>query len=211
MSAWIDFETRLIARPKAAIVLRKELAKPKYIVKPIAIGTNTDSYQPVEKSFGITRSCLQVLSACQHPVAIVTRGALVERDIDILAPMAARGLTRVGISITTLDRDLARKMEPRAPAPFRLLEMIRQLADGGIPVRIMASPLILGLTDHKLEAILAAGKKVGACSASWIALRLPREVSNLFQDWLAAHQPNKLARVLGHLRSMHGGALYRSD
>ena len=211
LSAGIDFETRLIARPKAAMVLRQELANSKYVVKPIAIGTNTDPYQPIEKKYEITRSCLQVLSECQHPVAIVTRGALVERDIDILAPMAARGLTRVGISITTLDRDLARKMEPRAPTPFRRLEMIRQLADAGIPVRVMASPLIPGLTDHELEAILAAGKKAGACSASWIALRLPREVSNLFQDWLATHQPNKSARVLGHLRSMHGGALYRSD
>lgn len=211
LSAGIDFETRLIARPQAAMVLRQELANPKYVVKPIAIGTNTDPYQPVEKKYEITRSCLQVLADCQHPVAIITRGALVERDIDILAPMAARGLTRVGISITTLDRDLARKMEPRAPSPSRRLEMIRQLADAGIPVRVMASPLIPGLTDHELEAILAASKKAGACSASWIALRLPREVSDLIQDWLATHQPNKSARVLSHLRSMHGGALYRSD
>ena len=136
---------------------------------------------------------------------------LVERDIDILAPIAERGLIRVGISVTTLDRDLARKMEPRAPSPSCRLEIIRRLSDAGIPVRVMASPLIPGLTDHELETILDAGRKAGACSASWIALRLPREVSDLFQDWLATHQPNKSSRVLGHLRTMHNGALYRSD
>ena len=210
-SAGIDFETRLIARPSAAMVLQQELANPKYVVKPIAIGTNTDPYQPVEKKYEITRSCLQILAECQHPVAIVTRGVLVERDIDILAPMAECGLTRVGISVTTLDHDLARKMEPRAPSPSRRLEIIRRLSDAGIPVRVMASPLIPGLTDHELEAILAAGQKAGACSASWIILRLPREVSELFQDFLTAHYPNKFSRVLGHLRAMHGGALYCSD
>ena len=136
---------------------------------------------------------------------------LVERDIDILAPMAKRGLTRVGISVTTLDPALARKMEPRAPSPSRRLEIIRRLADAGIPVRVMASPLIPGLTDHELEAILDAGRKAGACSASWIILRLPREVSELFQDFLAAHHPNKSSRVLGHLRAMHDGELYRAD
>ena len=211
LSAGIDFETRLIARPQAAKVLRQELANPKYAVKPVAIGTNTDPYQPIEKKYEITRSCLQVLSDCQHPVAIVTRGVLVERDIDILAPMAKRGLTRVGISVTTLDPELARKMEPRAPSPSRRLEIIRRLADAGIPVRVMASPLIPGLTDHELEAILDAGRKAGACSASWIILRLPREVSELFQDFLAAHHPNKSSRVLGHLRAMHDGELYRAD
>ena len=154
---------------------------------------------------------MKVLAGCNHPVAIITRGALVERDIDILEPMAARGLTRVGISITTLDPDLSRKMEPRAPSPNRRLEIIRRLSSAGIPVRVMASPMIPGLTDHELEAILKAAKKAGANSASWIVLRLPREVSELFQDWLATHHPNKSGRVLGHVRAMHNGALYRSD
>ncbi|MCG6557122.1 PA0069 family radical SAM protein [Ruegeria sp. 1NDH52C] len=208
LSPGLDFETRLVARPNAAEVLRAELSARRYKVAPIAIGTNTDPYQPLEKTHAITRGCLQVLDAFNHPVAIVTRGALIERDLDILAPMAARGLVRVGISLTTLDAGLARRMEPRAPSPARRLAMIRALSGAGVPVRVMTSPLIPGLTDHELEALLAAGAEAGADTASWIMLRLPREVSPLWQEWLAEHAPARAAKVMARLREMHGGRDY---
>jgi DNA repair photolyase len=211
LSAGLDFETRLIARKGAAVLLEKELCHPKYKVETIALGTNTDPYQPIEKKYEITRSCLKVFKKLKHPVAIVTRGSLVERDIDILSDLARDDLTRVGISVTTLNADLARKLEPRAPSPKRRLLMIKRLSEAGIPVRVMASPLIPGLSDHEMEAILAAGKDAGAESASWIMLRLPREVSDLFQDWLDRHAPDRKNRVLGHLRDMHNGALYSSE
>ena len=208
LSPGLDFETRLIARPAAPEVLRRELAARGYRAAPIAIGTNTDPYQPVERDLGITRGCLEVLSDFNHPVAIVTKGALVERDLDILAPMAARGLVRVGISVTTLDAELARRMEPRAPSPARRLQVIRRLAGAGVPVRVMTSPVVPGLTDHEIEALLAAGRAAGAEAASWIMLRLPREVSGLWQEWLAEHYPDRAAKVMARLREMHGGRDY---
>ena len=208
LSPGLDFETRLIARPNAAEVLRHELSSPRYKVATLAIGTNTDPYQPCERDLKLTRDCLQVLSEFAHPVAIVTKGALVERDIDILAPMAAQGLVRVGISVTTLDPDLSRRMEPRAPSPARRLAAIRRLRDAGIPVRIMCSPLVPGLTDHALEVMLAAGAEAGADAASWIMLRLPREVSTLWQEWLAEHAPLRAEKVMNRLREMHGGRDY---
>ena len=208
LSPGLDFETRLVARPNAAELLRKELSKPRYKVQPMAIGTNTDPYQPVEKARGITRDCLEVLAEFRHPVAIVTKGTLIERDIDILAPMAQQGLVRVGISVTTLDPELSRRMEPRVPAPARRLATIRRLSEAGIPVRVMTSPLVPGLTDHELEALLAAGAEAGADAASWIMLRLPREVSELWQEWLAEHEPGRAARVMARLREMHGGRDY---
>ncbi|MEL6466304.1 MAG: PA0069 family radical SAM protein [Pseudomonadota bacterium] len=208
LSPGLDFETRLVARLDAPEVLRAELARRSYKVAPLAIGTNTDPYQPIDRDYGVMRGCLKVLEACNHPVAIVTKGALIERDIDILARMARRGLVRVGISVTTLDASLARKMEPRAPRPDRRVATIRRLADAGIPVRIMASPMVPTLTDPELEAILEAGKGAGARSASWIMLRLPREVSPLWQEWLAQHYPNRAQRIMSHLRDMHGGQDY---
>lgn len=208
LSPGLDFETRLVARPNAAEVLRAELSARRYKVAPIAIGTNTDPYQPIEKTHRITRACLAVLAEFNHPVAIVTKGALIERDLDILGPMAARGLVRVGISLTTLDADLSRRMEPRAPAPNRRLAMIRALTGVGVPVRLMTSPLVPGLTDHEMEALLAAGVEAGADTASWIMLRLPREVSQLWQEWLADHRPNQAAKVMARLREMHGGRDY---
>jgi len=174
LSPGLDFETRLIARPNAPERLRHELSAPAYAVAPMAIGTNTDPYQPIERDHKITRACLEVLRETQHPVAIVTKGALIERDIDILADMAAHGLARVGVSVTTLDPDLCRKMEPRAPSPARRLKMIERLSDVGIEVRVMASPMVPALTDPELEAILQAGADAGARHASWIMLRLPR-------------------------------------
>lgn len=208
LSPGLDFETQLVARPQAADVLRRELGARRYNVATIAIGTNTDPYQPIERDHEITRDCLGVLAAHKHPVAIVTKGTLIERDIDILAPMAALGLARVGVSLTTLDAGLSRRMEPRAPAPQRRLQMIRRLTDAGIPVRVMTSPLVPGLTDHELEALLEAGQAAGADAASWIMLRLPREVSQLWQDWLVEHEPGRAGRVMARLREMHGGRDY---
>jgi len=204
----LDFETQLIARPEAPDVLARELRSKRYQVAPIAIGTNTDPYQPIEKTHGIMRECLEVLSAFNHPVAIVTKGSLIERDIDILGDMAGRGLAAVGISVTTLDAKLSRLMEPRAPAPQRRLQVIRKLSEAGIPVRIMASPMIPALTDPELEAILTGGRDAGARHASWIMLRLPQEVSPLVQDWLATHYPDRAERIMARLRDMHGGKEY---
>ena len=210
LSPGLDFETKLVARPNAAEVLQAELAKPGYRVAPIAIGTNTDPYQPVEKTRKIMRACLEVLSEAGHPTAIVTKGSLIERDLDILAPMARRGLVRVGISVTTLDTDLCRLMEPRAPTPQRRLTMIKRVSAAGVPVRIMASPMVPALTDPELEAILEAGSAAGARTASWIMLRLPREVAPLVEEWLRTHLPDRADRILSRLREMHGGALYNA-
>lgn len=208
LSPGLDFETKLIARPNAADQLRKELSNPRYVPKMLAIGTNTDPYQPIEKKRRIMRDVLQVLSDFNHPVGIVTKGTLIERDADILAPMAAKGLARVGISITTLDPKISRAMEPRVPMPAARLRTIRKLTEAGIPVRVMVSPVIPALTDHEVEAILHAAKDAGAVAASSIMLRLPREVATLFRDWLAEHYPDRAARVMGRVRELHGGKDY---
>jgi DNA repair photolyase len=211
LSPGLDFETRLVARPDIARVLDAELRRPAYRPGVIAIGTNTDPYQPVERERRIVRGLLEVLHAFRHPVAIATKGALVERDADILGEMGQAGLARVGISVTTLDPDLARRMEPRCPGPARRLRMIERLATAGCPVRVMASPLVPGLTDHELEAILTAARDAGAVAASVIPLRLPREVSRLWQDWLAEHYPERQGRVMSKLREMHGGRDYDAE
>jgi len=208
LSPGLDFETRLIARPTAPEVLEKELASKTYRPAPIAIGTNTDPYQPIERDLGLMREILAVLQAHRHPVAIVTKGALIERDVDILSNMAEQSLAKVGVSVTTLDDTLSGRMEPRAPRPKRRLAAIRRLAEAGVPVRIMCSPMIPALNDHEMEAILTAGHDAGASAASYIALRLPLEVSPLFQDWLAENYPDRAARIMGHVRTMHGGRDY---
>ncbi len=208
LSPGLDFETRLVAKENAPEVLAREMSARSYRVAPLAIGTNTDPYQPVEKTQEIMRRCLEVLREFRHPVAIVTKGALIERDIDILAPMARDGLVRVGVSVTTLDNDVARRMEPRVPRPARRLAVIRRLSEAGIPVRLMVSPVVPGLTDHEIEAILEAGRDAGADAASWIMLRLPREVSPLVQEWLQAHEPGRAGKVMARLREMHGGKEY---
>lgn len=208
LSPGLDFETRLTAKPDAPKVLVAELAKRRYRVATMAIGTNTDPYQPIEKEHGIMRACLEVLSACRHPVAITTKGTLIERDIDILSEMAEQGLVRVGISVTTLDPVLSRLMEPRAPSPEHRIRTITRLSEAGIPVRVMASPMIPALTDPELEEILSRGRDAGATHASWIMLRLPREVSPLVQEWLGVHFPDRAVRIMNHLREMHGGRDY---
>lgn len=211
LSPGLDFETRLIARPGIAAVLDAELRKAAYRPQPIAIGTNTDPYQPVERDHGLMREILQVLTAFRHPVWITTRGTTIERDIDLIAPLAAQGLAAVSISVTTLDDDLARKMEPRAPAPKRRLQMIRRLAEAGIPLRIQVSPLIPALTDHELEAVMEAGRDAGATYANSIPLRLPLEVATLFREWIAATFPDRAARIMGRVRELHGGRDYDPD
>ncbi|MDR0809140.1 MAG: PA0069 family radical SAM protein [Gemmobacter sp.] len=208
LSPGLDFETLLIARPGIGRVLEQEIGRKSYSVAPIALGTNTDPYQPVEQRLRVMREVLEVLAAWRHPVAITTKGALVERDLDLLAPMAAEGLVRVGISVTTLDAALCRSMEPRAATPARRLEAIRRLSAAGVSVRVMVAPVIPGLTDHELEAILAEAKAAGAMAASWIMLRLPREVAPLMRDWLAEKQPGRAARVMARIREVRGGLDY---
>ncbi|MDJ0628845.1 MAG: PA0069 family radical SAM protein [Rhodobacter sp.] len=211
LSPGLDFETRLIARPEAPELLGRELAARSYRPATIAIGTNTDPYQPIERDFGLMRQVLQVLQAHRHPVGVVTKGTLIERDADILGELGQAGLARVGISITTLDSGLARRMEPRVPSPVRRLKAIERLAAKGCPVRVMVSPVVPALTDHEMEAILAAARDAGAVAASWIMLRLPREVSPLFTAWLEEHFPDRAARVMARVRDLHGGRDYDPD
>ncbi len=211
MSPGLDFETRLVARPTAPAQLRRELSRPTYRPAAVAIGTNTDPYQPIEARFGIMRELLETLREFSHPVTVVTKGTLVERDADILGEMGRRGLAQVSISITSLDPELARAMEPRAPTPKRRLETVRRLAQAGCPVRVMVAPVIPGLSDHEIEGILAAAAQAGASSAEWIMLRLPAEVSALFQEWLAARYPERAARVMARVRETRGGRDYDSQ
>lgn len=211
LSPGLDFETRIVARPTAPQVLEAELARRGYRPAVLAIGTNTDPYQPAEARLRIMRGVLQVLSDWNHPVGIVTKGAMIERDIDLLADMARRGLVHVGISVTTLDPGLSRRMEPRAPAPARRLAAIATLARAGVPVRVMAAPVVPVLTEPELESILQAGAEAGARAASWILLRLPREVAPLFRDWLTREVPGQAAHVMNRLRAMRGGADYDAE
>ncbi|MBU0725716.1 MAG: PA0069 family radical SAM protein [Alphaproteobacteria bacterium] len=211
LSPGLDFETRIFAKPDAALLLEKAFRQPRYRPAVISLGANTDPYQPIERQRGITRSVLEVLERFGHPVGIVTKSALVTRDIDILARMAERRLVSVFLSITTLDRDLARSMEPRAATPPRRLEALRLLSQAGIPVGVMAAPMIPALNDHELESILEAAVEAGARSASYVLLRLPLEIKDLFADWLTAHQPGRAKHVLSLVRDTRGGALYRSD
>jgi len=207
-SPGIDFETKLYAKPDAARLLREELSRPGYDVAPIALGTNTDPYQPVEREWKITRSLLEVFAQAKHPFTIVTKNALVERDLDLIAPMAAQGLARVYLSITTLDAGLARKLEPRASAPARRVAALRALSAAGVPSGVMVAPVIPQLTDRDLEAILEAAADAGATSAGWIMLRLPREVAPLFRDWLATHFPDRAAHVMSLVQDIRGGRDY---
>lgn len=208
LSPGLDFETKLVARPGIGAVLARELRAKSYKPAVIAIGTNTDPYQPIERTHRAMRGVLEVLRDFRHPVAIVTKGTLVERDIDILSGMALDGLVKVGVSVTSLDPVISRAMEPRAPAPARRLEMIRRLSAAGIPVRAMIAPVIPALTDHEVERIVEAAAKAGAGQASLILLRLPREVSGLFRDWLTEHFPDRAARIMGRVRELHGGRDY---
>lgn len=211
LSAGLDFEAKLFAKPDAPRLLERELSKPGYKVKPIAIGTNTDPYQPIEREWRIMRQILEVLDKANHPVVIVTKSALILRDIDILTSMAERGLVKVGISVTTLDRKLARTMEPRASTPARRLEAIKTLSEAGIPVAVMMAPVIPALNDHEIERILDSGKAAGASEASYVLLRLPLEVSPLFRDWLLQNYPDRYRHVMSLVRSMRDGKDYDAE
>src|ERR1700738_4758316 len=210
LSPGFDFETRIFYKPNAAALLRDELRKKNYVCRPIALGSNTDPYQPAERKFGITRSILEVLRDFHHPVTIVTKGALVQRDIDILADMAREKLAVVTVSVTTLDRALARHMEPRAATPERRIETIAALAKAGVPTGVLAAPMIPALNDREMEAILARAREAGASVAGYTLLRLPLELKGLFKEWLEAHEPQKASHVLSLVAQCHGGKLYDS-
>lgn len=205
LSPGIDFETKLFAKPDAAMLLRKELAQPGYRCTPIALGANTDPYQPIERDWGITRSIIEVLHAHEHPLTIVTKSGRVERDIDLLADMARKNLVQVFLSITSLDHDLARRLEPRASAPRRRVECVRALSQAGIPVGVMFAPVIPFLNDDSLEDVLAAAADAGAAHAGYVIVRLPLEIRDLFMQWLEQHEPLKAERVMNAIRDLRGG------
>jgi DNA repair photolyase len=207
LSTGLDFETKLFAKPDAAKLLDAELRKPGYKVSAIALGSNTDPYQPIEREMKITRSVLEILARFEHPFSIVTKSALVVRDLDILVPMAEKRLAKVFISVTTLDRDLARKLEPRAATPPRRLQAIKTLADAGVHVGVMTAPIIPGLTDWEIERLLEAAREAGAAGAGYTIMRLPYEIKDLFAQWLEAHAPGKAKHVLSLVRQVRDGKL----
>lgn len=208
LSPGLDFETRLYAKPDAPDMLSRELSKPRYRVRPIMIGTNTDAYQPIEREQRIMRGILETLSDFRHPVSILTKSNLIVRDLDILGPMAERGIARAMVSITTQDRGLARAMEPRCPTPERRFEALGRIAADGIPTGIMLGPMIPGLNDSELESIMERAASLGASYSAYTVLRLPQEVSPIFQEWLEAFAPNRAKRIMNHIRTINGGKDY---
>jgi DNA repair photolyase len=209
-SPGLDFESVLFVKPEAPKLLEERFLHPKYRPEPIVIGANTDCYQPIEREQQITRELLKVFARFNHPVSIITKSALVLRDLDILAPMAAKGLVRAAISVTTLDRRLARDMEPRAATPAKRLDAIRGLSEAGIPVTVMAAPVVPALTDRELEKILEAAAEAGAKSAGYVLLRLPHEIKDLFKEWLATTRPDSASHVMSLIRQTRGGKEYDS-
>ncbi|GAB7125652.1 PA0069 family radical SAM protein [Silvimonas sp. JCM 19000] len=211
LSPGLDFETRLIAKPNAAQLLRERFMQRGYKPAPLCLGSNTDAYQPLERDAKLSRAILEVLLEARHPVYMLTKNALIERDIDLLQDLAAHNLVSVNVSITTLDRDLARVMEPRASQPLRRVQTVRTLVEAGIPTGVLAAPMIPALNDHELERILTAAKAAGASSAGYTLLRLPHELTQLFEDWLRNHYPDRADHVLNLVRDTREGALYNSD
>jgi DNA repair photolyase len=205
LSPGLDFETKLFAKANAAELLRAELSRPGYRCEVISIGANTDPYQPIEREYNITRRILEVLAQCDHPLGIVTKSALVERDLDLLAPMAKKGLVHVFVSIGTLDHELMRRLEPRSTAPTRRLEVLRALSEAGIPCGVLVAPIIPFLNDRDMEAVLERSSAQGAGIAGYQILRLPYELKDLFKDWLARNYPLKAARIMSQIRQMRGG------
>src|SRR5882757_1253241 len=210
MSPGLDFESKLFVKPEAAELLEKELASPNYSPKVIAIGTNTDPYQPIKRKYQVMRRILEVLDRAGQPVGIVTKSALVLRDLDILARMAERNLAKVALSVTTLDADLARRMEPRAATPMRRLETLRRLSQAGVPTTVMVAPVIPALNDSEIERILEAAHTAGVKEAGYVLLRLPLEVRDLFREWLTANYPDRANHVFKLIRDMRGGKDYDS-
>ena len=211
LSPGLDFETRLFVKDGAAALLERELSSPRYQPRTIAIGTNTDAYQPIEKEHRVMRQVLEVLARANHPVGIVTKSALVLRDLDILAPMAAKGLAKVALSVTSLDGKLSRLMEPRAAQPERRLETIRALSEAGVPTSVMVAPIIPSINDHEIEAILARAHAAGAREAGYVMLRLPLEVEDIFSQWLLAHFPDRYRHVMSLVRGVRDGKAYDSS
>ncbi len=205
LSPGLDFETKLFAKTNAAEQLREELARPGYRPSPIALGANTDCYQPIERKHRITRGILEVLAECEHPVTMVTKSALIERDLDLLAPMAAKNLVKVFVSIGTLDRELARKLEPRAASPQRRLDVLKALSKNGVPCGVMVAALIPALNDKTLEHVLEQAASAGAAEAAYVIMRLPNELKVLFKEWLAAHYPERAEHVISIVRQIRGG------
>jgi DNA repair photolyase len=205
LSPGLDFETKLFAKTNAAELLRETLARPGYKCSPIALGANTDCYQPIERKYRITRQILEVLAECEHPVTMVTKSALIERDLDILAPMAAKNLVKVFVSIGTLDRVLARKLEPRAASPQRRMDVVRKLNESKVPCGVMVAALIPALNDKTLEHVLEEAAKAGAREAAYVIMRLPNELKELFKEWLAAHYPQRADHVISIVHQMRGG------
>jgi DNA repair photolyase len=205
LSPGLDFETRLFAKPDAPVLLRAELAKRGYVCRPIAFGTNTDPYQPIEAKWRITRGCIEVLAACNHPITITTKSDRVTRDIDLLAPMGAKGLAAVMLSITSLDPKIAMTVEPRAPSPIKRLAAVRTLTDAGIPVFVSMAPVIPAITDHEIEHILEKAAEAGARGAFFLPVRLPHEVAPLFRAWLDTHFPDRASKVMATIQSIRGG------
>lgn len=210
LSPGIDFETKLFWKPDAAVLLRRELAHPGYRCAPIALGVNTDAWQPVERRTGLTRQILEVLVETRHPVSLITKSALIERDLDLLAALAADDLVQVMVSVTTLDDELARTLEPRAARPARRLETIRRLHEAGVPVGVLCAPLIPALNDHELEAVVQAAHDAGADTAGYVVLRLPRELEGIFTDWLQRHRPDSARHVMSLVAQLRGGKTYDS-
>lgn len=208
LSPGLDFETRLFAKTNVAEVLRGELAKPGYHCAPIAMGTNTDPYQPIERRFRLTRAIIEVLADCGHPFTLLTKNALIERDLDLLAPLARRNLVSVALSVTTLDNRLSAKLEPRASAPHRRIQAIRRLSEAGIPTGVMFAPVIPAVNDAEMEAVLAAAREAGAQRAGMVLLRLPHEVAPIFRDWLDTHLPERAEHVMSLVRQARGGCDY---
>ncbi len=211
LSPGLDFESKLFFKPYADVLLEKELSKPGYRPKAIHIGGNTDPYQPQERRLRGTRQVIEVLSRFNHPFSIISKSGLILRDLDLLAPMAQKNLVRVAISITSLDRKLARSMEPRAATPEKRLDAVKRLSDAGVPVAVMFAPAIPGLNDHEMEAVLERAAEAGARSAGYVALRLPMEIADLFQEWLATDHPDRASRVMSLVRQMRGGKTYDSQ
>ncbi|MFC4525608.1 PA0069 family radical SAM protein [Dyella halodurans] len=211
LSPGLDFETKLRAKSNLAEVLRLELARPGYVVSPINIGSNTDPYQPIERRWRLTRAALELLAECHHPCTIVTKNAMVERDLDILVPMARERLVQVFVSVNSLDNQLAAKLEPRASAPHRRIKAIRTLAEAGVPVGVLVAPIIPALNDSDMEAVLERAADAGARCAGYTTLRLPYELKALFREWLALHAPQRAAHVMSLVQQMHGGRDYDSD
>jgi len=205
LSPGLDFETRLFVKPDAPALLRTELAKRAYLCAPIAMGTNTDPYQPIESKWRITRQIIDVLASCDHPVMITTKSDRVVRDLDLLAPMAAKGLVAVAISVTSLEPKIAMTVEPRAPHPQRRLKAVRQLTEAGVPTYVNMAPVIPAITDHEVESIVAEAAGAGARGVSFIPVRLPWEVAPLFREWLDAHFPDRAAKVMAAIQSLRGG------